>query len=231
MSTTITMKASQVRALFEPILPFTDKGDSLPSLTCALITSAGGYLYATATDRYRLGVQRVKVGDSLPDGLRFLIERSSMRGILALYKVSRHDDPEMKLTIDGERLTITGAGSFGFLDSSTSWSLPGYEYPKISRLLTDAAETAGKGSKPTALNAAFLADFRAAVPRFGTNPMRVWTNGTHATFVRIGEDFIGALMAVRFSDDLTDGYAPGLGDDWLAGLGVCAPVEAEQVSA
>ena len=232
MSITVTMKASQVRALFEPILPFTDKGVSLPSLTCALVTSTGGHLYALATDRYRIGVQRVKVGDSLPDGLRFLIERSSMRGILALYKVSRADDPELTLAIEDSRLTITGAGSFGFLDSSTSWSLPSHEFPKVSQVLVQACELAAKGTAPTALNAAYLADFRAAVPRIGNQPMRIWAQESLPSLVRIGDDFIGALMPVRsVGHDYADG---ALGDEWLAALGAPAPAvehEAEQVSA
>lgn len=245
---TFTLAASQLHALLSPVLPFADKGDTLPILEAVQVRSSGEYLYATATDRYRLGVQRVKV-DNLPEGLDFVLSRATVRGILALHKPSRRDgDPELTITVfthveernypsEGtkvrvaDRVTVSGGGSFGFLDSSTSWPVVSGEYPKVNGILREAAERASKvpeGVVGAAFNPAYLADFRLAQPPHSTTPMVLFVgSGRLATLVRIGDDFIGAIMPVRWAADrATD----ELDEAWNTALGVPATEEPKAVN-
>lgn len=230
------LATSQLRALFSPVLPFADKGDSLPILAAVRVHSSGGYLYATATDRYRIGVQRVQVAPTpadegeekpLPDGIQFVLDRAAIQGLLSLHKPTRgHGDPELEFTVSADRVTVTGAGSFGFMDSSTTWRRLddgfGIQYPSVGAIITTALQQAAN-TEPTppiavAFNPAYLADFRhvQGTQRYG-DPMRLWiTSVTKPALVRIGDDFIGALMPVRFaSDGPTDGQ---LDESWAAAV-------------
>lgn len=216
--TTLRIKASQLRRLVEPVLPFTDSDRwGLPALESVLFRSHGGHLYAHATDRYRLGVQRVPV--EVADGLTFCLSAKSIRAILALYKGTKTHNPDLEVTVEETRLRVTGAGSLGFsADSFTSWDLMTSEYPKIGSILLEAAKRAAEGVEPTAVNAGYLGDYKMAAQHDpDITPIQVWPHRTRPNFIRIGRDFVGALMPVRYSDDGDQG--PGLDEDWTVILG------------
>ena len=217
-STVLQIKASQFKRLVEPVLPFADKGDTLPILEAVMFRSHGGRLYAHATDRYRLGVQRVEA--EVADGLTFLLASKSIRAILNLYRGTKLHDPDLVLTVTADSLRVAGAGSLGFSsDSYTTWPLTPGDYPTVGTLITQAATRALEGVAPTSVNAAFLGDFKmAAVHAEGIEPVRMWTSPNKPNLIRVGDDFIGVLMPVRYTGDADRG--PALGDDWAALLAV-----------
>jgi hypothetical protein len=231
---TFTLTTTQLHALLAPVLPFADKGDTLPILAGVRVHSSGEYLYATATDRYRLGVQRVKVTPpdedtvGVPADLVFVLEGSAVRGLLAMHKTVRGGgDPALTFTVREDRVTVTGAGSFGFMDSSTSWRTVDGTYPKLASILTAAVERAN--AKPeehgppvgACFNPTYLADFQHVTPRHSREPLRLWIgSATSAMLVRVGQDFIGALMPVRYADGngAASNGAPELDTDWVNAL-------------
>ena len=226
---TFTLTTTQLHALFAPVLPFADKGDTLPILAGVRVHSSGEYLYATATDRYRLGVQRVKVTPpdedtvGAPPNLVFILEGSAVRGLLSLHKTVRGGgDPALTFTVREDRVTVSGAGPFGFMDSSTSWRTVHGTYPNLASILTEAVERANakteKHGPPVGacFNPTYLADFRHVTPRHSQEPLRLWiTSPTKPMLVRVGEDFVGALMPVRFTGD---GESTELDAEWFDAL-------------
>lgn len=238
---TFVLRTSQMRALVTPVLPFAEKDAGyVPILAALRFHTSGGYLYATATDRYRLAVQRVKVQPAeesdeatpLPDGIEFVLERTSIRGLLALHKTVRGGgDPELTFTVSEDRVTVTGSGSFGFMDSSTAWRRLDLDrgsepYPSLSAVLqaaVDAAVKAPTQAGPTAVNPKYLADFQHASPAHSADPLRMWLTGDmRPILVRLGDDFVGALMPVRWaSEEPRTGVE--LDDAWYSALRIDKP--------
>lgn len=197
---TVALKASDLHRLVKPVLPFADRGPTIPVLQGVRVVAVDGYLTAAATDRYRMGMQRVAVPGLTP-GIAATISARSLRQILALFKPTRGEDPELTLTFDDTTVSVAGAATLdGFLSATAEWALTPGDYPKLSNALRDSftAEPVGDPAASHAVNAHLLADFRHAVT--GGEPLVVTLNGPERPIaVRVGEDFIGLLMPKRAS--------------------------------
>jgi DNA polymerase III sliding clamp (beta) subunit (PCNA family) len=211
---TVTMKASQLRALVAPVIPLADQTAwNLPVLNAVSIEAHGDYLIATATDRYRLGVQRIKMAEAVP-GFAALISIRALRSILSIFKATRKSDPMLSITSSEGVLSVASVGALdigaGFLSSSMTWPLVDGQYPKVRSILADASVKESAGD--LALNPSLLAAFAAAQVQGEAMVMR-GTAG-HAVFVQIGEDFVGAIMQMKN----TDASALKLDADWTGFL-------------
>jgi len=216
--TTVTMKASQFRDLVTPVMPLADQTEwNLPVLNAVSIEAHGDYLIATATDRYRLGVQRVKMAEDV-SGFAALVSIRSLRSILSIFKATRKSDPLLSITsAEGVLLVKTVGGldvDAGFMTGSMTWALVDGQYPKVREIIMKASITEAAG--PLLLNPSLLAAFAAAQKHGEPMTMRGATGSV--TFVQIGPDFIGAIMSVRPSE------AEKLDADWTTFL---APAKTE----
>jgi len=213
VTTTVTMKASQFHDLVAPVMPLADKSGNLPALGAVLIQANGPYLLATATDRYRVGIQRVRLDEAAP-GFTALISLRSLKSILSIFKVSRSADPDLSITSAEHMLTVDAIGAmdldpYGIVSGRMSWPLVAGDYPKGIHDIITASSTA-QPEGPLLLNANLLADFKFAQVQGHPMVMRGRVEG--ATFIQIGPDFIGAIMSVRAS------LASELDADWTTFL-------------
>lgn len=193
--TTIKISASNLARLLTPVLPFVDKGRSLPVFGCVRLHTSGDWVVATATDRCRLVHKRVRAES--PGELTALIDHADAAMILRTFKATKMHDPELSLTFDGERLTIsTSDGLAGMLAAELAWATPAHEWPKTSTIIPKAiADIREHGCEPTAVNPQFLADFRLASTLH--EPVLMWNRMSGANIFTVGDDFIGAIMPVR----------------------------------
>lgn len=211
----ITLTASSLAALVKPVLPFAAQDGELPVLNAVLIQTQGAFLTATATDRYRLAIQRLAYLDKDAPPFSLLVALRDLRQILGLFKATRKDDRELTITIDGDgKFTVTASGALdGFLAAKMAWRCIDGQYPRIRKLLRDAL--AQKDQLPAIhVNPHYLADFAGAAPRHV--PMRVWgSDPAQPLAIAIGEDFVAALMPIRTAEQRydPDSWTPLLGTD------------------
>jgi hypothetical protein len=93
------MKTSDWHKLIKPVIPHALNDASCPEINCIRIEVTGGCVYAVATDRYTLGVERKPIDLAInlsPVHLQLTDARSS----LALFPFSKDDDPELRIVID-----------------------------------------------------------------------------------------------------------------------------------
>lgn len=196
---TITITGSQFRDLVAPVMPFAAAGKfTMPLLEAVHVVSRGGYLLATATDHYRVGVKRVK---SDATGIDVVIPIASLKSILGTFKPTRKLDPELTLTFDGDTVRVT-AGSIGvdIANAAISYRTLDAKYPKIGRVVVKANAERTESPANHTLNPNLLADF--AKVRRDAEPMRITTNAANEPVgIAIGDDFRGAIMTVRWADD------------------------------
>ena len=207
--TAITLTASQLRDLLAPVMPHASKDDTVGILVAVRIRTAGKYVTAIATDRYRIAFQRVALDPAPEPGFDALVAVRVLKRILTIFKPGRMHDPALTLTVTDTRLTVTAADTIeqaqglddgGLIGASMTFQLVDGDYPKIDRLVRDALN--GK-PEDTAMapsfNPAFLADFRIGQPR--NTPMRIEPTGpvNKPWLIHIGEDFIGLLVPIRYS--------------------------------
>lgn len=108
-TTTITMKASELRDLLGDVLPFVDRGDVLPLLECVHIDGHGDHITAAATDRYTLGIRRLNV--ATPKTLHANITAAVARQIMSTFKPSRRNDLPLTLAFADDRVTVESGGA------------------------------------------------------------------------------------------------------------------------
>ena len=237
--TTITLTATQLRDLVTPVIPHASKDQTLPSLCAVRIRSAGQYVTAIATDRYRIGFQRVTLSDPPAEaGFDALVSVAVLKRILGIFRPTRWHNPALRLTVEGLRLTVGVADTLdeprGALDASgmvgatLTFNVIDADYPKIDRLIREALEAKpDEAAMAAVFNPEFLADFRIGQPRH--EPMRITATGGPARpwLIRIGDDFIGLLVPVRFGGDHTTVQQDTT--SWLGLLDV--PAESEKPAA
>jgi len=197
---TVALNASQFRFLVAPVIPLAEKTTwTLPILSAVLIEGEGQYLTATATDRYRAGVQRIKV-DVDVSGFTALVSIRSLRSILSIFKTTRKFNPELTFTVTDTTFAVEAVGTMsmdtGFVSGSMAWPLVDGKYPKVRGIIADAQARAAEGDY--LMNPAFLADFQSA--QHHGEPMLMRGTPGHPIFVQIGADFVGAIMQPRSKD-------------------------------
>lgn len=232
--TTITLTATQLRDLLTPVLPHASKDDTLPVLTAVHIRTAGRYVTAIATDRYRIGFQRVALDPEPEAGFDAVVSVVALKRLLAMFRPTRSHNPAVRLTVDDGRLTATAASTLddggeqpnmwfpgdSLAGATLTFQLVDATHPPIDRLVRDALN--GKpedGATAPSFNPEFLADFRIGQPRH--LPMRISATGAVSKpwLIRIGDDFIGLIVPLRYADPDS---APGDAATWLPLLDVPA---------
>lgn len=223
---TLTITARALKALVAPVLPLAGKDDSLPVICAVLIETRGEYVTATATDRFRFGICRDRLGvddndkpTMPPTGWRALIPARDLRTILGFFKASRYFDPVLELAVDdqGERLTVTqGGGLDNIVGATLTVALEQGSYPAIETIARDAL-TATEAVSEQSFNAAFLGDFKHAcrhgepiVVRFGAAPGK-------PAMVTVGEHFLGGIMPRTVVKEGGASYDRGQWAEFLGG--------------
>lgn len=190
----ITVTHRDLKDLLTPVLPHVDGSGRVPVLGCVSLQTRGGYLTATATDRYTIAVTRLAV----EPGTEFtaLVQAVELKALLAMFKPSRYTiGQSLTLTIEDDDLRVEGAGAL-FSSAVIKYSVYKGEYPKCDALFT------AKATKDTGesfnLNGNLLAKFRCAA--HAGEPLE-FTNAGGKTFVKSGDHFTGIIMQARKQAD------------------------------
>lgn len=207
----VTVPASRFAWLVNSTLPFADDGRTLPILGALHFTTLDGYLYASATDRYTLGMARIKdaAESPVPDGLSATVARATAKQIVLWFKAPRGMDPTLRLVFTETTVRVSVVGGFGDIeDAAVTWQLVPGEYPTLGHVVTGAAEKfkAAGSPSPVSFNPGFLARFAHVID--GGEPLTMWAGDPIAAVsVRIGNDFFGVIMPTRHqnrSPEMTD---------------------------
>lgn len=192
---TIETTARGLHELLDPVIPFADKGDTLPVLATVRLCGKGKWVTATTTDRHRLAMQRREI--AAPDGWSALINVRDIKAIFATFKATRAIDPEVLLTFDSSTLRVEGRSMFlgGQFSAALTFDLCPGEYPAVGSLLTEAFSGTAQATS-TSLNVSFLADFQQAA-RLNEPNMRIFVRDHKPNGIAIGDDFRAAIMPVR----------------------------------
>ena len=212
---TFTITAREFRDLVSPVIPLADKDGALPALNAVRIQSRGSYLVASATDRFRLGFNRINLSEPV-EGIDISVRLAGLRQILSIFKSTRQQNPEIKFVVTEAGLRVEQGGGFGFVDASMTFEVA--DTSKLPNLATFISKwKAGDSVHPISVNAEYLSSFRDVVKRGEPMVIVPGMTGADAITVRIGADFIGVLMPVvesrkdglesieEWQDFLTDG--------------------------
>lgn len=226
MTAALNITARQLKALVAPVLPLAGRDDMLPVLTAIRVEVDGPWLIAMATDRFRLGIKRLRAveDEPWPAGWSATIPVRTLKGILAAFKPSyREGDAQLVLTVDDDQHSlhvVAGGALLDMLGASITYPLETGEYPKLRTLIRTglAAPVAEDGI--AGFNWALLSEFRAAAPTHG-GPLVIRVGaGANPTLISDGEDFIGAIMPRRMvGNDSVKGSAFPSVEDWNDVLG------------
>ncbi len=200
---TVTISHKDLAQLLLPVLPHVaqDRYSMVPVLEAVRLTTVGGYLTATATDRYTAAKTRHPV----PEGTEFhaLVTARQLKGLLAMFKPARGQVGELTLTVT-ERgdLQVEGPSAL-FAGASIHYDVLDAEYPKVDTIFAaNLGRTEVEQARTVALNAAFMAKFQLAA-RDGL-PIEVSAGAAHQpVVVTSGDHFVGIIMPVRSSGDPT----------------------------
>lgn len=206
--------------LVDPVIPCACDDAGLPILNALLIETHGKYVTAVATDRFKLGWQRVELGgETLPE-FRAVVKVATLKSILALFKATRFSTPELVLTANGGDLTVEQVGGMsigGFFEARMRFPLEEGEYPKVHSLIKESLEREDDPA-PVTFNWRFLSAFIKASGDNGSS-LTIKTHPTKPTIVTDNRDFVGIIMPRRSFDKNESGASTlALDDDWLAVL-------------
>lgn len=207
--------------LVKPVVPLAHKDGMLPLLNSVQLAAAGEYLTAAATDRYRIGISRIKTEAAPPEGLSIRIGLDELRRILLIFKSDAKMERTVTITVLDDRVKVEQAFGFGFIDASMSFPLVVGDYPPLAKLFS-----AAQLSNPVVsvgLNASHLSDFRHAI-REGEPLVVRSASANKPVIVTAGDHFIGALMPVRTQPET----ATASFDSWT---GVLASMKSDAKSA
>ncbi|WP_182359437.1 DNA polymerase III subunit beta family protein [Tomitella gaofuii] len=189
---------------------FAGDDDTLPMLQCARVEIIGDHLYAMATDRFRIGVNRVqfKSATNVSSGWAILVHRDDIGALEAAYKgVKRGTLATLEVNDTGMRVGVDGhAVEMNIVARD-------YQFPKVAQLL----QVSGAHTVPTAstiLNSEYLADFKKARRSTGDMVEVTFPDETNKPVrITIRDYFVGLIMPVRLSNQ---------GEEMLEALGVTA---------
>lgn len=209
-TTTFQIHPAQLVKLIGSVLKLASTDITLPILSAVLLRRQGNYLTATATDRYALGVCRDYFDPNLDqpaDGWRFLLSLPDAKALLKLARAAlkakrpvipiQANDIDLVIGYDGE----VRAGNVEFTTQQT--------YPKTDAVLFRILSRLARVPQVGGLNLGRMAQFVDAGlicgDRLGMSTI-VWDASPKpiAGFsaqpqwaIRIGEDFVGAVMGIR----------------------------------
>src|SRR5205807_209534 len=82
---------TRLAKLIKPVLPHMSDDDTLPAIHAVHLSARDGHLYAMATDRYTLAVNRIPARQDVPE-FEFLIPSWSARHTLDVFAPEQDDD-------------------------------------------------------------------------------------------------------------------------------------------
>lgn len=204
---TLTITPGQFADLIKPVLPFASTDDMLPVLCAIQIRTEGQWLIATATDRFRVAVQRIEKRATDDDPattwpeFEALIPVRAVKSMLATFKPARRSAPvhEMKMTITDDRISVIAAGSFDLFDNAEmGWALETGSFPQVAGLFREALSTPPENRSPVVgVHPAYLRDFATV----GGPVLRIELGAFSKALVATNDDgFIALLMPRRLID-------------------------------
>lgn len=219
----LTLTAGQFRRLVTPVLPCVGTDAMLPVLTAMKIETRGKWLLASGTDRFKLGVKRIECPEGEWPEFSALVPARAIRNIMSLFKPMRHLDPEITLSVDKDRLTVSATGGLDMLAAAqASYYLEQGEFPKLHSIVVTELK-ADPSSMNTGFNWKHLSAFTAAD---GGGGLSVRGRGDSHALLVMGEDFIGFVMPRKFAHIAGDA---GWGD--LLAVPAKKPARAKKLAA
>ncbi|MGW8565696.1 hypothetical protein [Isoptericola sp. NPDC055881] len=227
---TLTISAKELGALVAPVIPHAERGSAFSTqiLEAVLVRKAGEYVTALATDRYKIGFQRLAISDTVQadDGFRAAIPVVAIKHIRTVFRATKVHNPVLRLTVEGDQLHVEIADGFdtergAITGASLRFALAGGEYPRVDHLVREALE-----AKPPAeamamnVNPNFLAEFRIGQPLHTPITITPTRHPNSPWLVRVGADFVGLIVPVRFAGE---GEETSRKDEWLALLDPAEP--------
>jgi DNA polymerase III sliding clamp (beta) subunit (PCNA family) len=191
VSDTVEVKSKALLELLEGAGSNAGKDKSLPTLNAVLIEGAGGYLMATATDRYRLIEGKIEVESG--ELTRSLVSLADIKRISTLVKENKSG--LVTLNRIGDLLTVS------VLEGSLTVTLLDGSFPPTADLL-NAVESEPLPVSSMAFNPALFADYSKIVGKgqavkiyFGGEgkPMRMRLTGEAV-------EWRALLMPMRYKD-------------------------------
>lgn len=214
----IEITSRELAELVNPVTPCAGTDDFTPILKAVRIESRGAYLTASATDRFRVGVSRIKPAVTPPAGLAFTLGIAELKRIQAIFKGTRHTTPSLRLTVTEAGLRVESLGGFeGFSSASMTFSLLTGDFPRLAPLIANHDNSSTEPVKTVALNAKFLAAFQHAVSDGSPLVVRSANYGK-PVIVTVGDYFIGALMPTRRAGEPANTGDPEL-TEWIEMFG------------
>lgn len=221
---TVDITARDLADFLAPVIPHAAGIHDAPILNGIHFVTRGGYLIASATDRYTAAMHRRRVngGDApVVDGLRATVPLAAIRQILSVFRPARGEDPSLTLTFDAETLTVAASGYLsGFAVADASWRLAPGVYPRSGGIWPATEPEAGVST--VALNPTYLARLTHATRRGG--PVQLYlrpprtSGGPDSVIARVGDDFIALIQPARMTAE--DQW---LDDDWRDTFAAMAP--------
>lgn len=192
------ISTKELAKLVKPVMPLAHKDGMLPILNAVVFESAGDYITASATDRYRMGIARAKIDPAPPPGLNIKLGLGELRQLLSVFKSDAKMERTVTITVLDDRIKVEQTLGFGFMDASMSFPLVKGDFPPLAKLLNEAQLV--DPSPAVGLNAAHLSDFRHAI-REGEPLIVRSAQANKPIIVTAGSHFIGALMPMRTASD------------------------------
>lgn len=210
----LTIGIHQLRELVTPVLPFAGSDDMLPVLCAVRIEAHGPWLTATATDRFRLAVQRVKAPEGTWPEWSATVPLSTLRSLLRTFRPQRGMDSQVSLSIDGDLLRVVSAGALIDMDDAAiTYPLERGQFPGVHSIIRKALAAETVAGAHTAVNPKFL----AAMP-VGHQAIRIKVSAPNEPVpFTDGEDFICIVMPRRVVGGATPSEAAGfppMPDGW-----------------
>ena len=204
----LTIDARTLRDLLNPVMPLACKDMELPALNCVQIRTEGNGVIASATDRFRLGICRAELpADAEQEPFTALVRVVDLKRILALFKVTRFDNPTLTFELIANVLHVVSDGGFGGLvGASITITTHEGEFPNLDHIIREALTAEGECAREFGVNAAFLADFKHAIRNGEPLVVRPGANAAKPVAIGCGDHFVGAIMPRRLIS--------GDGDHW-----------------
>jgi len=174
--------------------------DLVPILSCVHLYEAQGRLYAEATDRYRLGSTVAPATVVVPEGFAALISVESIADLARITKAPARLRDSLSITLtseSGNRLRVSIEALPGLGDIVMSLQLVDGDYPSAGKILHTAL-TGEPAVTTSGFNPEFLADYRKVAKR--NEAVVISPRGDRPALIRVGDDFIGALVPIRYTD-------------------------------
>ena len=202
----IDMTTRQWHQLIKPVMPHAASDADQPELACIRLEATERVLYAIATDRYTLAVERLPIDLGVP--LKPIdIRLSDAKASLGLFPFDKHSDPKLKLTIDmlpipivqvGRTVTVDHLGITIESDDGTRLVLHDQRNPDHDprgpwrHLIRQAVTRAVPAAAPAlTINASQLGRWAAAVSKGERLDIFTGTKGDEWILILVEDHFAG----------------------------------------